>query len=156
MKSSNNNRHVFLRITFLATALAFLFGMTSCSHESTRQLSPGFSANGITGMRSFYVRKHSDDDYELGEDIVSELQLMGYRATTGSAESPPGRVDGVITYTDKWMWDISMYLLSLDVQLQEPASDAALASAKTIRTSLVRKSQKEMVRETLSKLFEES
>lgn len=142
-----------LHILRLGACLALLAVLPGCVHENTRILSPGLSESGVSKMRSFYVRKDADDDYKLGEAIVSELQLMGYRATTGSAESSPGKVDAVITYTDKWMWDITMYMISLDVQLREPRSEATLAVAKTTRSSLVRKSQQEMVRETLTKLL---
>jgi hypothetical protein len=51
------------------------------------------------------------------------------------------------------MWDITMYMISLDVQLREPRTDVTLGVAKTTRTSLARKSQREMVRETLIKLL---
>jgi hypothetical protein len=157
MKHRIPSRLQLLKILKVGTGLALLSVLPSCAvHENTRQLSPGFSDSGVTGMRTFYVRKTGDDDYKLGETIVTELQQMGYRATTGTAGSPPGKVDAVITYTDKWMWDITMYMISLDVQLREPASDATLAVAKTVRTSLVRKSQKEMVRETLTKLLKSS
>ncbi len=54
---------------------------------------------------------------------------------------------------DHWMWDITMYMVSLDIQIREPGSDVILAKAKTVRTSLVRKSQKNMVSETLTKLL---
>lgn len=40
-------------------------------------------------MHTFYVRKHADDDYNLAEDIAAELQHMGFRATSGSAQSQP-------------------------------------------------------------------
>jgi len=157
MKHHIPSRRRLLQILKLGAGIALLSAFPSCAvHENTRQLSPGFSDSGVTGMRTFYVRKTGDDDYKLGETIVTELQQMGYRATTGSAGSPPGKVDAVITYTDKWVWDITMYLISLDIQILDPASDATLAVAKTVRTSLVRKSQQEMVRETLTQLFKKS
>ena len=157
MKHPIPSRHRLLQILKLGAGLALLSALPSCAvHENTRQLSPGFSDSGVTRMRTFYVRKNDQDDYKLGEAIVTELQLMGYRVSSGSAGSPPAKVDAVITYTDKWMWDITMYMISLDVQLREPASDATLAVAKTVRTSLVRKSQQEMVRETLTKLLKNS
>ena len=37
-----------------------------------------------------------------------------------------------------------------------PGTDATLATAKTVRSSLIRKSQKEMVRETLNQLLKKS
>lgn len=153
MTSPNVKRHWRSRLGKFGAGLALLSALNSCAHESTRQLAPGLSDSGISRMRSFYVRQHADDDYKLGAEIATSLQEMGYRATTGSAHSPPGRVDAVFTYTDKWKWDMTMYMISLDIQLREPASDTTLATAKTLRTSLVRKSQKEMVRETLTKLL---
>lgn len=119
-------------------------------------LAPSITEPQLAKMRTFYVRKHAEDDYKLGDEIVAQLQEMGYRATTGSATSSPTKVDGVITYMDRWTWDITMYMLSLDMQVREPGSDFALVTAKTIRTSTIRKSQKEMVRETLNKLLKNS
>ena len=156
MKTTHEKRRLLSRILKIGAGLALLSALPSCVHQNTRQLAPGLSEAGVARMRTFYVRKDADDEHKLGEEIVGALQGMGYRATTGSAPSPSGRVDGVITYSDKWMWDITMYMISLDVQLREPGSDATLATAKTVRTSLVRKSQKEMVRETLAKLLKNS
>lgn len=137
----------------ICCCLALVLTLESCVHQSTRRMSPSMSDNRMSQMKSFYVRKHSEDDYKVGEDIAAQLQSMGYRASVGSSQSAPGKVDGVITYTDKWFWDITMYMLSLDVQLREPGSDMVLANAMTVRSSLVRKSQKEMIRETLTKLI---
>ena len=152
--NTNNKRHWMSRILNIGAALALVSALSSCTiHENTRQISPSFSETGVTKLRSFYVRKHADDDYKLGEEIASQLQMMGYRATSGTAQSPPGRVDAVVSYMDRWVWDMTMYMLSLDVQLREPGSDTILATAKTVRSSLIRKSQQEMVRETLTKLL---
>lgn len=144
------------RYAKLGLVSLLLLPLSNCVHQNTRMLAPGTSESGLAKMRTFYVRKHGDDDYKLGEEIVAQLQEMGYRATTGSAISPPGKVDAVITYMDHWTWDITMYMISLDMQVREPGSDFALVTAKTTRTSVVRKSQKAMVRETLTKLLKNS
>jgi hypothetical protein len=139
-------------IARICGCIALILSLESCIHQSDRRMSPSMSADRMNRMKSFYVRKHAEDDYKVGEDIAAQLQSMGYRASVGSSQSAPGKVDGVITYTDKWFWDITMYMLSLDVQLREPGSDMVLANAMTVRSSLVRKSQKEMIRETITKL----
>jgi hypothetical protein len=140
-------------ITRLLCCLALVLSLGNCVHQSTRQLAPSMSPQRLQQMKTFYVRKHADDDYKVGEGIAAQLQSMGYRASVGSSQRSPGSVDAVITYTDKWFWDITMYMLSLDVQVREPGSDMVLASATTVRSSLVRKSQKEMIRETMEKLI---
>lgn len=126
----------------------------SCAQDSTRSIAPGYSSSKISGLRSFYVRKDEENDSNLGQDIVDELTSRGYRATAGTSQNPPSKADATITYNDKWAWDITMYMLNLELQAREPGSDAIFATAKTTRTSLVRKSQREMVRETVGKLIE--
>jgi hypothetical protein len=154
MKNTNHKRHWMSRILKIATSMAIVSFLNSCTvHENTRQISPSFSESGVSRLHTFYVRKHADDDYKLGEEIAEQLQQMGYRATCGTAQSPPGRVDAVVSYMDRWVWDITMYMLSLDVQLREPGTDTILATTKTVRSSLIRKTQQEMIRETLTKLF---
>jgi hypothetical protein len=155
MTSFFPSKHSFITpLIKLLALIALPLVLNSCAmHESNRQLAPGASESRINGLKSFYVRKHSDDNYKLGEDIAAELQSMGYKATFGTAQTPPAKVDAVISFMDRWTWDITMYMLSLDLQIREPGSDAVFATAKTVRTSLIRKSQKEMVRETLNKLL---
>lgn len=154
MKTTIHKRPWLSRILKAGVLVALASVLSNCSvHENTRQISPSFSEAGVGRLRTFYVRKHADDDYNLAEEMAARLELMGYRATSGSAHSPPGRVDAVVSYMDRWMWDMTMYMISLDVQLREPGSDTILATAKTVRSSLVRKSQQEMIRETLDKLL---
>jgi hypothetical protein len=139
-----------------AAVILIPFALNSCAHTSDRQFAPGYSDARLSNLKTFYVRNDSEDQEDkqpLAADLVSELNSLGYKATTGSSQRPPSKVDAVISFSDQWMWDITMYMLSLELQLREPGSDTVFATAKTVRTSLVRKSQKEMVRETLSKLL---
>lgn len=139
-----------------AAVIFIPLAFNSCAHTSDRQFAPGYSDARLSNLKTFYVRNDSEDKedkQQLATDLVSELNSLGYKATTGSSQRPPSKVDAVMSFSDQWMWDVTMYMLSLELQLREPGSDAVLATAKTVRTSLVRKSQKEMVRETLTKLL---
>jgi hypothetical protein len=149
----SSKRHTLSCWLPIAALVVFSWTQTACVHQSSRQISPSYSAAKISNLRSFYVRQHNQDDHNLAGTIADELRQMGYTATHGTTQSPPRRVDAVVTYTDRWMWDITMYMLSLDMQLREPGSDVALASAKTVRSSLVRKSAAEMAHETLAKIL---
>ena len=62
-------------------------------------------------------------------------------------------VDGVVTYQDRWMWDITMYMIRLNVQVRDGKSGAILANAEAMRPSLQRKSPEGMVEEVLGALF---
>ena len=49
------------------------------------------------------------------------------------------------TYKDKWMWDITMYMIELTITFREPGTDYPLAEGNSYHTSLTRKSPEEMV-----------
>ena len=65
----------------------------------------------------------------------------------------PANVDAVATYVDKWMWDITMYLLELTITIRDPKNDFPLASGNSFHTSLTRKSVDEMVDEVTNTIF---
>ena len=71
----------------------------------------------------------------------------------GDGEMPPMPVDGIVTYQDKWMWDITMYMLQLSVQVRDPKSRMVLVTGESMRTSLVRKDPEGMVEEVLTEMF---
>jgi hypothetical protein len=51
------------------------------------------------------------------------------------------------------MWDITMYMIALSISIRDPNNDVQLASGHSTRSSLVRKSPEEMVKEVLTKIF---
>jgi hypothetical protein len=51
------------------------------------------------------------------------------------------------------MWDITMYMLELNVEIRDPRTDYILATGKSSRTSLARKSPEEMVEEVIGEIF---
>ena len=150
---NQSQRSLLSRLFIIPALVALAWSQTACVHDATRQLSPSYSTTKINSLHSFYVRQHGQDDHNLAGTIAAQLRQMGYTASHGTSRKAPQRVDAVVTYTDRWMWDITMYMLSLDMQLRDPATDVTLASAKVVRTSLVRKSEPEMARETLIKLL---
>jgi len=85
--------------------------------------------------------------------IADRLNVMGYQATSGESATVPDDVDAAVTYQDKWMWDITMYMLQLDVQVRRPNNGVAIASGHVLRTSLARKSPPETVADVLNDIF---
>jgi hypothetical protein len=63
-----------------------------------------------------------------------------------SEPSKQQEMDAVVKYVDKWMWDMTMYPIQLDMQLIESKSHTSISETSIIRTSLIRKNKKEMVR----------
>jgi hypothetical protein len=107
----------------------------------------------VKGLKSFYVTRVPEDERGIEKIIAARLSAMGYAATSGDALQSPDRVDAVVTYQDRWMWDITMYLIKLDVQIHDGTSGAVIARAQVMRPSLQRKSPEGMVQEVLAEIF---
>jgi hypothetical protein len=131
--------------------LTFALGLTSgCITQLKSDVMPGTD---LSALKKIYVVRLMADQRGVEKLIADRLNLMGYQATAGEAVNAPADVDAIVTYQDKWMWDITMYMIQLDVQVRQPKTQAAIASGHALRTSLARKSPPEMVAEVLSDLF---
>ena len=89
-----------LRIVVLLIAVPAIVG---CANRATADLTPGAD---LGGLKKFYVVKFAPDQRGINLLIVDRLEMMGYSAQTGLAPDVPKGVDAVVTYEDKWMWDI--------------------------------------------------
>lgn len=107
----------------------------------------------LSTIKKIYVVHIPVDKRSVNQIIADALTARGYIATTGEAAATPADVDAVVTYQDKWMWDITMYMVQLDIQIRKPVGEIPLATGSSMRTSLVRKSPSEMVEEVLDQIF---
>jgi hypothetical protein len=107
----------------------------------------------IKALKSFYVVQEAGDDHAIDKLIAGRLTGLGFNASYGEAPQPASRVDAIVTYQDRWMWDITMYMLKLDVQLHDGESGAVIAKAQSMRPSLQRKSPDAMVQEVLGEIL---
>ena len=141
------------KLTTLLAVLATVAAMTTgCAiNRATATVDP--SAN-LGGLKTIHVAKVSNDDNGINVLIADKLRSRGYVVTTGT-EKPP-TADAIVTYVDRWRWDITMYLLELTVTIRDPKNDYPLASGKSYHTSLARKSPTEMVDEVLDNIFKEA
>jgi hypothetical protein len=140
------------RIAVLVPLLALLVLSSGCAvNRATANVSP--DAN-IGRVKSFYVVKTQGDERNVDKLISDNLQKRGFTTTSGPqpAQAPSG-IDAVVTYNDKWMWDITMYMLELTVQFRNPANNFPMATGNSFHTSLTRKSPPEMVDEVLTNIF---
>jgi hypothetical protein len=135
----------------LLRSLLVLASLTLISCASVKStVAPGKST---TDIKSIYVEHNPEEDRDIDKMIASQLRSRGYRATHGSAAAKPSGVDAVLRYDDQWMWDITMYLLQLDLKLHESGSNQLVSEASSYRPSLQRKSTDAMVKETLDALL---
>jgi hypothetical protein len=107
----------------------------------------------LKNLRSFYVVHLSGEEGGIDKLIAARLIALGYTAAAGDTPEPPEHVDAVITYVDRWWWDITPYLLKLEMQLHDGTSGAVVARAQSTRPSLQRKSPENMVKEVVGELL---
>ena len=104
-------------------------------------------------LKTFYVARLPADERGIEKLISNRLTVMGYQCTSGDAQTPVSPVDAIVTYQDRWMWDITMYMIKLDIQIHDGKTGAILANGEVMRPSLQRKSPEGMVEETLGVVF---
>lgn len=138
----------FISTVILAIGLISLTGCSSSKRSAT--IMPG---SNLGAAKSYYVVHYSSDNAKVNELIRDNLIARGYQATTGDAHATPTGVDAILTYQDKWMWDITMYMLQLDMQIRDPKTDIPMATGMAMHTSLARRSPKEMAREVLDEIY---
>lgn len=136
------------RLVAFAAAVVLVLLQGCAVNRATATVDP--SAN-LKALKRVHVVQLAEDGYNVNQTIADKLNTMGIQATTSKEKRTD--VDAIVTYWDKWMWDITMYLLELTIVFRDPATDFPLATGNSFHTSLTRLSQKEMVDEVLGNIF---
>ena len=103
-------------------------------------------------IKTVHVSKPAQDERGINVIIADKLRTKGLNVTTGPGK-PESGIDAVVTYVDKWTWDITMYMLELTITIRDPMTEYPLATGNSYHTSLTRKSPKEMVDEVVDNIY---
>ncbi len=104
----------------------------------------------LSPIKTVFVQRLAADERGIDQLIVNQLTRMGF-AATNSVIDPPS--DAIVTYQDRWMWDITMFMVQLSIQVRDGQTKMVLANGQSWRPSLERKSPEEMVEEVLMAIF---
>ena len=138
-------------LKLLLAALVLAVMTTGCAvNRATATVDPAARVNSLQTM---HVKRFDKDERGIDKLIADNLRARGYKVSTGN--DPAGPVDAVVTYVDKWFWDITMYMLELTVQIRDPKTDYPLATGNSFHTSLTRKAPPEMVDEVVGNIMKE-
>lgn len=137
-----------IRILFTFLFVSFLSGCAV--NKMDAQIFPD---QDLSKINTFYVVKLDADERGVNELISKKLSAIGKQASTGSAADAPAQVDALVTYTDKWMWDITMYMIELTVVIQDPKDKFPIAKGYSMHTSLTRLSPEKMVDEVITNIY---
>lgn len=118
-------------------------------NRASATLTPGAD---LSAIKTAYVVKHDKDKNNVNELIKTRLEKQGYVVTTGPELPAPYATDMSVTYVDKWMWDITMYMIELTINFRDPKTNFPIATGNSLHTSLTRKSPPEMVDEVLTNI----
>ena len=139
-------------VSNLGLLLVFILLNSGCAiNKSTATLNPNAD---LASIKSIHVTRLAQDNWGLNLLISNKLKKMGYVVSTG-IDTPSG-VDAVVTYKDKWAWDITTYMLELTITIRNPKTNFPLASGNSHHTSLTRKSPEEMVDEVIDNIFKQT
>lgn len=141
---------MFKRIAVAGSVALVLAGATGCA--TNRAESTLMAGADLGKIKTVYVVHEDGDDHAVDLELKKAFEKRGFTVTTGPAQKPPYAQDAVVTYIDKWMWDITMYMLQLTVTVRD-SSEFPLATANSLHTSLTRKSQPEMVDEVVTNVL---
>lgn len=138
------------RLLTLVFACATLAATTGCAvNRATANVMPDAD---LGKVKSLYVVKDPKDERGIDELIKKNLAKRGYQVEGGLEQAAPYKADAVVTYLDKWMWDITMYMIELTITVRNP-QNFPMASGNSLHTSLTRKSPDEMVDEVLTNIL---
>jgi len=122
--------------------------LTGCINSAHKSINPTAD---LSNIKIIHVEQFARDSRGLDKVIAEQLNSMGYNASTGNMI--PENIDAVITYRDKWRWDMSMYLLSISIRIRDPDTLFPMANAISLHTSVTRQSPSNMIREALNNMF---
>lgn len=132
-----------------AVICTFAVLLSGCVNIATSQVEPG--AN-LTSLKTMYVKQVPADKRGVNELIADKLRTKGVKVKTG-VDEPTDTYDALVTYADKWMWDITMYMIELNIVIRDPKDQMPMASGRSKHGSLTRLSPQEMVDEVVDNIY---
>jgi hypothetical protein len=139
-----------IKIGSLVMACFAIAAFSGCANRATAKVDP--SAD-FAALKTVHVVKIPEETAGINTLIADDLRGRGYTVSTST--EAVSNVDAVVTYVDRWMWDITMYLLELTVTIREPKTDFPMATGNSLHGSLTRLSPREMVEEVMGNIFKE-
>jgi len=139
-------------VSKMVLAFAVLTLLAGCYYQYTN--SRVLPDRGISADKRYYVVRHANDPRKIDLTVAEEMRAMGlHNVSSGLEADMPDGTDVIVFYEDRWMWDMTNYLIMLKIQFRDTSSNVLIARGQSVRSSLVRKSLEAMVQETLVAIF---
>jgi hypothetical protein len=133
-------------------AVAILLALSATTGCAVNKATATLMADAdLSKVKTIYVVKTPEDDRQIDLELKKAFEKRGYVTSTGPVLTAPYPQDAVVTYVDKWMWDITMYMIELTVTVRD-SKFFPLATGNSLHTSLTRKSPSEMADEVVGNI----
>ena len=119
--------------TRILTLVSATFLAASCSQTKSVSVS---QPSVIKSARSAYVVKPDDSSRDIEIFLKDSLATKGLNSKTGSISSKPSSADIYVTYLDRWHWDMTMYLRTLDISVINNRNGEEVATGKYRNSAL--------------------
>ena len=129
-----------------------IMAVVGCASIGTRS---GTNAGRIMAAKSAYVVRHPKSSKDIDLYIQEALANRGMTVTVGPEEQIPLDVDMYIRYSDRWTWDMRMYMTTLSVSVYDRKTDAVIKSAEFRNSAFHLGSARNWTKNVINKLFEE-
>ena len=141
-----NLRTALTTLMLLAGAIALSGCVTT--HSGQLSIPPEVAEKGV-----YYVEQSEKDGRKLATIIAERMQARGLNATAVTAAPPNAAY--VVTYVDRWAWDMRMYLLDMRIELRDAKDRSLLGFGDSSQTSLAAmgKSYADVIDTALNELF---
>ncbi|HEY6999400.1 MAG TPA: hypothetical protein VH851_15795 [Candidatus Binatia bacterium] len=84
----------------------------------------------------FYVERQPNDGRNLAQNIATQLRARKLSATNGEPGAAPESADYIVSYIDRWQWDMRMYLISLRIETRDKNTSRVVGYGDSYQTSL--------------------
>jgi hypothetical protein len=147
------NSAALTKISVLAMIAPVLVLFLGCATVTTTPV----NAVRLKSIHTIRVEPLPNDQHGIDKLIAADLKSRGFEVLIGN-DSEVGsnsgtNCDATLSYQDRWAWDLSMYMLSLDAQLRNGKTRVILGQGQTYCPSLQRQTPEVMVHTLLDQVI---
>ena len=114
----------------IGMAVLALF-VVACAGQSATPLSESARSEGAV----FWVENHGADNRNLEQIIATALQSRGLQASGGQQNARPADFDFLVTYADRWSWDMRTFLMKITIKVEDTTSGQIVATSESHQDS---------------------
>jgi hypothetical protein len=82
----------------------------------------------------YFVERSPKDGRDLAAIIVERMKARGLEASTGAVA--PASATYVVSYIDKWQWDMRMYLWDMRIEVRDAKDHSIIGYGESAQSSL--------------------